>query len=291
VLASDVHSLTETARLMGESKATVSRRIARLESSLGVPLLRRSPRGVEPTDDGTAYRVRVAEILELLGDANGAARRARDAPSGHLRVTAPPGFEAELAPKLAEFARVYPDVLVTVLVTDRFVDLDAEHVDVALRATAKLADSALVAHRLLGIDRVAVASPAYLREHVAPKRVDQLPAHRIVQLGEARTTTLLMRKHDAPAGEAVEVRLSAAIGATDVGLAKELALAGAGIAVLPRLVVQRLIDEGSLVHVLRSYVVTGASLFLLHRGGRFLPPKIRAFRELLLRAWATPARR
>src|SRR5512132_3991437 len=81
-LAVDLRSFTATARLMGESKATVSRRIARLESALGVSLLRRTPRAVEPTDDGTAYRVRVAEILELLGSANAAARDAHAAPSG-----------------------------------------------------------------------------------------------------------------------------------------------------------------------------------------------------------------
>lgn len=286
-LASDLHSLTETARRMGESKATVSRRITRLESSLGVPLLRRTSRGVEPTDDGTAYRVRVAEILELLADANGAVRHAQDAPSGQLRVTAPPGFEGELAPRLARFCLAYPEVLVTMLVTDRFVDLEAEHIDVALRATSRLADSALVAHRLLDIERLVVAAPSYLREHPAPKRLDALAAHRIIQLGQSRSSTLLFEKADG-GGEPTEVRLSAAVTSTDVSFAKELAVSGAGVAVLPGLVVQREIEDGRLVHLLRSHVMTGASLFLLHRGGRFLPPKVRAFRDFVLREWREP---
>lgn len=285
--AADLRSLTETAKRMGESKATVSRRIARLESSLGVSLLRRTPRGVEPSDDGAAYRVRVAEILELLADANGAVRHAQEAPSGQLRISAPPGLESELAPKLARFCADLPDVMVTTLVTDRFVDLDAEHIDVALRATNKLADSALVAHRLLDLERIVVAAPSYLAEHPAPKRLDGLTAHRIIQIGETRTSSLLFQKAEG-SGEATEVRLTAAITATDVSFARELVLAGAGIAVLPRLVVQREVEQGRLVHLLRSHVRAGASLYLLHRGGRFLPPKVRAFRDFMLRAWPAP---
>lgn len=283
-LAVDLRSFTATAKLMGESKATVSRRIARLESSLGVSLLRRTPRAVEPTDDGTAYRVRVAEILELLGNANAAVRQAHAAPSGQLRVTVPPGFENVLAPTIARFAAAYPEVTVSVLISERFVDLEAEHIDVALRATAKLADSALVAHRLVDFERIIIAAPSYLAEQAAPRRAEDLGAHRIVQLGQARTaSTIVLRKAD---GTAIEVRLPYSIAATDVGFARELTVAGAGIAILPRMTVQPDLDAGRLVHLLRRYVVPGASLYFLHRAGRFLPPKVRAFREHMTHAFA-----
>src|ERR1700722_13001781 len=102
-LASDLRSLTAIAKLMGESKATTSRRITRLEGALGVALLRRTPRAVETTDDGVLYRLRIAEVLELMGDANAAIRGARVAPAGQLRVTVPPGFGAVLAPVPARF--------------------------------------------------------------------------------------------------------------------------------------------------------------------------------------------
>jgi DNA-binding transcriptional LysR family regulator len=282
-LAVDLRSFTAAARLMGESKATVSRRIARLESALGVSLLRRTPRAVEPTEDGTAYRVRVAEILELLGDANAAARRANAAPSGQLRVTAPPGFESVLAPLIVKFTSEFPEVSVSVLISERFVDLEAEHIDVALRATPKLADSALVAHRLVDFERIIVAAPSYLEEQPAPKRAEDLAAHRIVQLGSARTATTLVLTHTDGAGEPVSVRLPYSIAATDIGFAKELVVAGAGVAALPRMIVQRELDTKSLVHLLRRHVVSGASLYFLHRAGRFMPPKVRAFREFMIR--------
>jgi DNA-binding transcriptional LysR family regulator len=230
-----------------------------------------------------AYRVRVAEILELLGDANAAARKAHAAPSGQLRVTAPPGFESVLAAPLAQFALEFPEVRVSALITERFVDLEAEHIDVALRAALKLPDSSLVAHKLVDFELITVASPAYVKKHGAPRRAEDLAAHRMVQLGQGLSaSTLVLRKADG-SGEPIEVRLTYAIAATDVGFAKELVVADAGIAILPRMVAQRDLDEGRLVHLLRPYMVPGAALYLLHRAGRFLPPKVRAFRDLMTR--------
>lgn len=282
--AVDVQSLAATARLMGESKATVSRRIARLEAALGVALLHRTTPGVVATEDGRAYRHRVAEILDLLGDANATVRQAHAAPSGNLRVTVAPGFEDMLAPTLARFAERYPDITVTAIVTERFVDLEAEHVDVALRVTTKLADSALVAHRLVEVDFVVVAAPEYLARHATPRTIDDLLAHRHVRLGAPRSEApIVLEKVERAvgAGEPISIRLPHSIGATNVGFAKELTSAGAGIAILPRLVVERDVAEGRLVHLLRPYVMRGVNLYLLHRGGRLIPSKVRAFREFL----------
>lgn len=281
-LTTDLRSFTAAAELMGESKATLSRRVARLEAALGVPLLLRTPRSVEPTEDGVAYRARVAEILELLGSANAAARNAFAEPSGQLRITVPPGFDAHLAPLMARFARSHPRVTVSALVTERFVDLDAEHIDLALRATRKLADSALVAHRLFAMDLLCVASPAYLREAGTPRRVEQLLSHRVIRLGRSsvNSKTALQRVGDEK--DTLELRLPYSIGATDAGFAKSLAVAGAGVALLPREVVAPELEAGRLEHILRGYVSPGSSLYLLHRGGAQLTPKVRAFRDFVI---------
>jgi DNA-binding transcriptional LysR family regulator len=141
-LTSDLQSLTAAARLMGESKATVSRRITRLETALGAALLRRSPRAIQVTDEGAVYRARVAEVLELLSEANAVAHGARALPSGQLRVTAPPGLGEALAPVLAQFSAAFPRIAVSVHITSRYVEMEAEQFDVAVRAAAKkLADS------------------------------------------------------------------------------------------------------------------------------------------------------
>ena len=286
-LVTDLRSVTSAAKIMEESKATVSRRIARLEQVLGVSLLRRTPRLVEPTEDGLAYRTRVGEILELLGDANTTVRGARAVPSGHLRVTSPPEFNALLAPLVVAFGDRYPDVVVDLLVTEQVVDLGAEHVDVALRAASRLPDSQLIAHRLLDLVAIAVAAPDYLRRFRAPRRLEDLDDHRIVQLG-AMTRSLPLSRVDGTGGT-VELRLRPAMLASDMNFVKEAVLAGAGMAFLPTVVVEKELAEHRLVHVLKPYRAAGAALYLLYQGGRFLPPKIRAFRDFVLGSFSAPA--
>jgi len=288
-LVTDLRSVTSAAKIMGESKATVSRRIARLEQVLGVSLLKRTPRLVEPTEDGLAYRTRVGEVLELLGDANTTVRGARAVPSGHLRVTSPPEFNGLLAPLVAAFGDRYPDVLVDLLVTEQVVDLAAEHVDVALRVAGRLPDSRLIAHRLLDLVAIAVAAPGYLRRFRAPKRLEDLDDHRIVQLGAVRMTRSLPVSRVDGTGGTIELRLRPAILASDMNFVKEAVLAGAGVAFLPTVVVDRELGEHRLAHVLRPYRAAGAALFLLYQGGRFLPPKVRAFRDFVLGSFSAPA--
>ena len=282
-LTADLRSFTEAAKVMGESKATISRRIARLESALGISLLRRTPRQVEPTEDGIAYRVRVAQVLELLGDANAAARGAHAEPSGVLRVTTPPGFEDVLAPLFTMFMTEFPQVVVSSSVSERFVDLDTEHVDVALRASGRLADSSMVAHRLFDSESVALASPSYLATHGAPKRPADLMSHRIIRLGRPGARVVSLRRGDAPA---IEVRIPCTLATNDIRFAKATAMAGGGITFLPRVAVRSELESEALAPVLRPYTVPGPTLDLLHRGGRFLAPKIRAFREVAIRELA-----
>ncbi len=282
-LAADLRSLTGSARTSGESKATVSRRITRLESSLGVALLRRSTRGIEVTDEGAAYRLRVGEVLELLGDANAAAvHGGRATPSGQLRVTAAPGYASGLAPVFASFTAQYPQVVLVVNVSSRFVDLEAEHFDVALRATGKLADSSLVAVRLNGSqpEGSVVAAPSYLAAHLPPRRPQDLANHRFLALAESGGPFLLPFTRRGT-GETLHVTVPVALAGSDLGFLKEMALQGAGITVLPRINVQRELDDGRLVHLLPSYAWPQVSLFVIHRGGPFVPPKVRVFVEHL----------
>jgi DNA-binding transcriptional LysR family regulator len=285
-LACDLKSLTAAARVMGESKATTSRRITRLESALGTALLLRSPRAIEVTDEGATYRARVAEVLELLGDANAVAQGARATPSGHLRVTTPPGFAEALAPVLAQFSAAFPRVVVSVHVGARFVDLETEHFDVALRVAAKLADSNLVAHRVgnAPLEHILVAAPSYLKTHPAPRRLEDLASHRGVRAhvtGEAPSSVVLVRQAN---GEQVTCALPVVMTCTDIALARDVVVEGAGVSILPRMLVQRYLEDGRLVHVLPAFLAPGINVYLMHRSGRFVPPKVRAFVEFAKKA-------
>lgn len=288
----DLGSITASARALGETKGTVSRRLTRLERTLGVVLVRRSPRLVQATEDGVAYRQRIGRALELLDDANHAVQQARASPSGHLRVTAPLDLGVSIvAPLMAGFVERYPDISVEMILSQAVLDFDSNQIDIALRAIRAMPDSSLIAYKLRELDALLYASPAYLRKHGPLKRPDDIVHHRVLVLRSARGHAVLTLRAKSD-GEQVRVRVRVAISASDFSFSREAALAGAGIALLPSVVAKRDIDEGRLVAVLKDYTVeAGASFYLVHQGTRFLPSKVRVFRDYMLEAFSVRVRR
>ena len=293
-LTVDLRSFTAVARLTGESTPTVSRRIARVEQALGVQLLNRNPRRVEPTEEGALYRQRLAQVLELLDDANATVRRSDVEPSGRLRVTAPPEFGALLAPIFVDFGERHPAVTVEALMSQRRLDFDADHVDVALRFSFGLADSSLVAHRLLDLDVAFVASPKYLRRHkLVLKELDDLSSHRILMLTLARSNARAASRTSKGWRffEKLISRLRPSLMSSDMNFIRELALAGGGVAFLPSVCVAKDLERGHLVRVLKGHgAMPSASLYLVHQNTRVLPPKVRAFRSHVLSAFGVAGR-
>ncbi|WP_257451896.1 LysR family transcriptional regulator [Archangium lipolyticum] len=270
-LVVDHGSLTAAAKQLGETKGSVSRRLSRLESALGVSLVRRSPRLVRPTEDGVLYRQRVGRALELLEEATDALKEAQGHPRGRLRVTAPPDFaNTVLAPVLARFCEAHRDISLELLLTDRELDFDAHQLDVALRVASSLRDSSLVALRLLDVEVGFVASPAYLEREGHPRRLAELSTHRV----------LVMRRDGGPSS----VRLVPGVVAQDGAFLRTLALAGAGIAILPMALVEPELAEGRLIRLLPEQDSPPRfSLFLLHPAAPLVPARVRAFRDFMAR--------
>jgi len=170
-------------------------------------------------------------------------------------------------------------------------DFDSNQIDVALRAIRTMPDSALIAYKLKELDTVLYASPSYLRKHGALKRPEDIASHRLLVLRSTRGHAVLMLKSKSD-GEQTRVRVRATISASDFSFGREAALAGAGIALLPTVVAKRDLDEGRLLPVLRDYTVdAGAFFYLVHQGTRFLPSKIRVFRDYMLEAFSVRIRR
>lgn len=286
----DLGSVTAAARALGEGKGTVSRRIDRLERRLGVPLRQRSGRSVAPTDAGLLYRERAGAALEQLDDAAAVVRDQLRSPAGHLRVTAPIGFGAELlGGALASFTLAHPKVVVELVLTDQVLSFDRDRVDVALRLSAQLPDSSLVATRVSSPEGVLVASPAYLDRAGRPAHPDELDAHALL-LPPLRglATPLSFVDPDDPE-RVVERALRGRVLAHDLALLRAVGVAGGGILLAPRSSVTAELAAGVLEEVLPRFRLAGrVGLWLLTRGGP-LPPKVRVFRDHLLQAMAARA--
>ena len=155
-------SFTRAAELLGMPKSSVSQKISRLESQLGVRLLQRTTRRLSLTPQGELYVEHCQGLLALARSANLAMARLRSAPAGRVRITAPEATGTLLLGRiLAEFRALYPEVVLELTLSDEQLDLVGEGYDLALRA-APLKDSSLICRRIGQVARHLVAAPAYL---------------------------------------------------------------------------------------------------------------------------------
>lgn len=278
----EAHSLSRAAAELGAPRATIGRRLARLEEKLGVRLLRRSTRALALTDAGEAFYRHARIVLDALAQAEASVETDEEL-RGTVRIAVPPMLDRSFGALVAEFARAHPHVQLQVNVATRHVDLLREGYDLALRAANEL-DAGLVARIVARAQIVALASPAYLRRRGTPRRVEDLANHDCL-LGFARgevpaTHWPLLR------GGRVAVRGSFL--SNDITLLADAALRGLGITLLPTMLVGKLVTRGDLVHVLPELVGAESRVAIVYPERELLPAQVRAFLDVLA-AWAPGA--
>lgn len=274
----DAGSFSRAARELNQPKSSVSRAVARLEAALSVRLLHRTTRSLSLTDEGDAYYKQVAPALGMLREAEQQLDATQTTVRGTLRVTAPVDAGVLLLGELvAEFLTLHPELHIELTLTGRVVDLVAEGFDLAVRA-GKLSDSSLIAKKLGDICEWLVASPDYVKRHGLPKTVKALESHDAVLFRPADGVNRW--ELTGPSG-VTRVTVRGRVGADDMTFVYRVAVAGAGIALLPSFQVQADIDAGRLVRVLPRWQHVGAALWVVTPSKRFVPRKVAAFRDFL----------
>lgn len=278
-------SFTAAARALGLAKSTVSERVAALEQRLGVQLLQRTTRTMGLTDDGAAYHARCHRALAELRQAGDALQDRGSVPQGLLRVTAPRLFgHAFLGDALSEYLARWPEVQLELMLVERRVDLVEEGFDVALRI-GSLPDSTLRKERLGEAQMVHVASPAYLERCPAPASPSELAGHQLILVGDRPGLRWPFRGPGGPEVFQGTERLLL----NSLVMAKQAAVAGAGIAWLPSFLAADALHDGRLRALLRGFAPPALPIFALTPGGRFLSAKVRAFLDLLAERVAAEA--
>jgi DNA-binding transcriptional LysR family regulator len=283
----EARSFTKAAQKLGLSKSVVSERVSLLERELKLKLLHRTTRKLSLTQDGIQLYEHCARVASAADDAVTAFAGAGDKPRGLLRVNAPIVFAEEyLIAPIAEFLARYPDVRVELTLSDRFIDLLEENTDVAIRITGRLAGTGLVGRRIASDKTVLCASPTYLARKGTPLAPEELLHHdcltysllaiaeewRFRQVGTKELLTI-----------PIEPRFSAASG----GLLRRAAVAGLGLAVLPRFMVAADLAAGRLTAVLDSLHAPTLGVHAVYPEGRRVPGKVRAFVDALAAHFAT----
>ena len=277
----DANSLSRAAAELGVPRATVSRRLARLEESLGVRLLRRTTRSLVLTEVGEVFYRQACIALEAVRLAEQSVRKSDDLVRGDLRVSIPPMMDASFHAMLCDFAARHPALRVHVHTSSQHVDILHGSYDVALRASSQI-QPGLVARTLLRDPMIAVAAPAYLADHGTPQTQRDLRMHRCL-LGFARGE--LPQVHW-PLSSGAKLRVDGAFFSNDIGLVCDAAVRGLGIALLPHGLVATHLDSGALVQVLADVVGAEMQIALVYAERAFLPPKVRAFIDAVA-AWVS----
>lgn len=274
-------SFSKAAEQLGASTAAISRRVSGLEQQLGLQLLRRTTRRIDLTEAGQQFYGDVVNVFLLLGEAEERVRAGTERVSGLMRVAAPMSFGIQkLAPVLPPFMQRHPDLKVQLLLEDRYTDLVAEGIDVAVRI-GTLADSTLVARRLGSVDRIFCAAPAYLDARGVPDKPADLADHDCLQYAQRGPREDWSAILGAP--DTLEIRGN--LTANNGEVLKECAIQGMGVALLPAFVVEDALADGRLRQLLPDYSPAPFGLYAVRQSSRLIPARVRLFIEYLSEAF------
>lgn len=274
-------SMTAAARRLGLPKSTVSRALGRLEKQLGVALVRRTNRGHVLTEQGADLARIVSAHVAGIRDATYAMERARDEPYGTLRVTAPIDLgEQILGPLLPKFLARYPRLRVDVEISQRFVDVIGEGVDLALRVSGKpLTSSSLRGRKVATLALGLYASPEYLAGIPRIRRVADLSRCEHVLFRATHGSAVLAFR----GSEGVtELNVGGRLNGDDFYFVRAALLAGGGIGTLPAFLAKAEVATKRLVRVLPRHALMGASVYLLHAPTQPTPRKVEVLRDFLI---------
>ena len=271
-------SLSAAAKELGMSTAVVSRRLAALESRLGVRLINRTTRSLHLTDEGARYYDACSRLLAEIEEADAEVSAGRAEPRGALRVALPAAFgHLHVAPLVPRFAARYPNVQVALSLSDRNVNVIEEGFHLAIRI-ADLADSSLAARKLAPNRRVVCASPDYLKRNGTPRTPQELTGHNCLTTNDFT----MMWDYKDPDGEPGTVRVAGRYACDNWEVLREWAMAGLGIALKSTWDVRQQLEDGSLVPLFPGYTfASDVAIYAVYPHRRFLPAKTRAFIEFL----------
>ncbi|MGQ0658966.1 MAG: LysR substrate-binding domain-containing protein [Chromatiales bacterium] len=268
-------SFARAAASLGLSRAMVTKHMRRLEDSLGVRLVNRTTRRVSLTEAGMAYRERCVGILADVDEADSAATQLSSKPTGTLRLTAPPAFGTlHLAPAIAEYIAVHPDVEVAMTLSQREIDLAEEGQDLGI-LVGELKDSSLIAHRLAHSRVVVCGAPAYLERHGVPQRPEDLRDHACLRyctqsLHHDRWEFL---GPDGPVSVQVRGPLISNIGEA----LRVAAVTGLGLVLQPTYMVGADLSCGRLRTVMPGFEPVGVDIHAVYLHRKHLSAKVRTF--------------
>ena len=290
-------SFARAAERLTMSTSAVSRHVADLEAHLDTRLLNRTTRRISLTESGHAYHERALQLLADLEEAEAIAGSSTARPRGTIRLTCSINFGVKhLAPAMGLFQAAHPEVLFDISVSDRFVDLVEEGMDLAVRI-GELGNTNLIARKIGQMQLMPCASPAYLKKHGTPRYPSELTDHNCLtyEYAPVKNQWLFRKREPARpagatgAGDEVRVRVSGSVHGNNGELLAAVAAQGVGITFEPDFILQPFIESGQLAPILKNWLPPPSPIYAVYPSRRHLSAKVRSFVDFLAAHFAQRA--
>lgn len=281
IAATETGSFSAAAERLGLTPAMVGRHILELEKRTHCQLIQRTTRRQGLTDAGSQYYLYALQILATIKQADMTSRHGDRPVSGTLRISAPVVYgQKKITPVLARFLKQYPGINAELILTNRRMDMISERIQVAIRI-GQIQDEGVIAIPLPDYEMVMVASPAYVAEHGLPGSPAELTHHDCISFPQWRSDHFWQLECD---GNTEQIELTPRLVVDSGEAMRQAALAGLGIALHSRLLLQNDIDEGRLCQVLPSNRPVARPIHLLRLPVHPAVPMIDLFCKYLINA-------
>lgn len=282
----ELGSISAASRASGQTPSAVSKQIGHLEDHVGHRLLHRTRTGVSLTDEGREFFEKCQAVAEKFYEAEEHITSISSGPKGVLRIASSVAFgKSQLITALPEFLEMYPEVTVSLELTDRHVDLEEENFDVALTFAEQHTNPNFMSRRIMENERILCAAPAYLERHGTPETFDDLADFNCL-----RTSNIVGRNAWAAEIDGISHTVDAT-GNFEGDSAHAVyiaAVAGLGIARLSAYLVVDKIASGELVQLFPTYAQKHADVAVIFADKRNLAPNIRVFVDFLVGKFRRP---
>jgi LysR family transcriptional regulator for bpeEF and oprC len=271
-------SFSRAAEKLGISKALVSKQIAALENELGVKLLNRNTRRIGRTTAGQIFHEHCLQLIAHAESSRHELEQFSNVPGGLLKINAGIAFgRRHLVPAIAAFTRRYPKINVHLDLSDRLIDLIGGGVDVMVRMADEPRLHSLVARKLAPLRWVVCATPAYLKQHRAPRVPEDLASHNcIVYMSNPRG----IWHFTGPDGNC-EAQVTGNFKVNNADGIVQAVLADLGIAVMPSFAAVEHLSNRRMVRLLPEYRLPERTLYAAHLPNPHMPQRTRLFVRFL----------
>ncbi|WP_321820262.1 MULTISPECIES: LysR family transcriptional regulator [unclassified Burkholderia] len=280
IKVAELHSFARAATELNISNSSATRLVMGIEDRLGARLLNRTTRSLSLTDAGHLYLAQIRHVIEEIDRVEETIASMHHEPIGSLKIAAPVMFGMQvLAPAIDAFKARHPAIVPEVTMLDRHVDLVSEGFDVGLLLSQHIGNNTLVKRPLTRLKRIVCAAPSYIERHGAPAHPHDLASHACLAFHADFAGEHLSFD---PGSACVTVRPNKSASSNNIGLIRNWALAGMGIAVLPDFLAAPDLAAGRLRELLADYRLEELEMNIVYPSRRHFPRKARLFIDHLI---------